>query len=547
MAGAQLARFDAKLLLPLSYALSRPALASWGVDKFVATVPFLLASIIGLHIFDRMLRALAASDEHGADALLSLISLAVQLAGSAALWLIAEVLALQGIKYMPIAAAAVTHETIFGLLGIGGTAVAFVLPRALRASRGGPRPWWLRWLGLVHLLLNRMLLLGGLLTSGGDDEPHSSPSIVGRQHSGSSPLVREGGGGGRYEDSSPPRGVLPAPTSLTPDTRSRGGTQGHAAMMAPPLHLQRSGSREQPPHVAESRRRPGELFGVRRAIKAAFFRAAGSLAEVGEGIEGDGGWDSDGGGGGGGNGNQIGRHPTSASGGGALRRARAGMRGESIVANTEAMTQLALAAKNDELERISAARAELLRGVAEVLAVLSRATQSHAASVSQQEQQAAQHQASGSNGHSSSTNGHGTANGHNDTHVTNGGSATNGSAANGVAAAGINSQPPSAPVISARERSLLNAALNAQAWLQSLLQSHSNEVHSHQRERRGSSPAVMADGHGGGGGVSNNRDDMMPMRGGGAHQADGLTWTSALGVEDVHAKLYRSDSRGGFS
>ena len=223
---AQLARFDAKLLLPLSYALSRPALASWGVDKFVATVPFLLASIIGLHIFDRMLRALAASDEHGADALLSLISLAVQLAGSAALWLIAEVLALQGIKYMPMSPPPSLMRPSSDCSALAGRPSPLCCRALYARARGGPRPWWLRWLGLVHLLLNRMLLLGGLLTSGGDDEPHSSPSRVGRQHSGSSPLVREGGGCGRYEDSSPPRGVLPAPTSLTPDTRSRGGLKG---------------------------------------------------------------------------------------------------------------------------------------------------------------------------------------------------------------------------------------------------------------------------------------------------------------------------------
>ena len=53
-------------------------------------------------------------------------------------------------------------------------------------------------------------------------------------------------------------------------------------------------------------------------------------------------------------------------------------RGLSIVANTEAMTQLALAAKNDELERITAARQDLVRGVAEVLGVLAAATQADA-------------------------------------------------------------------------------------------------------------------------------------------------------------------------
>ena len=164
-------------------------------------------------------------------------------------------------------------------------------------------------------------------------------------------------------------------------------------MVAAPAERQLSGDSGS----GERREDRRELFGVRRTVKAAFKRAAGGFL--------------------------IDDEPGSDH---ANRRLSFFRRGDSIVSSTEAFTETALAAKNDELralasknddlERVLAATRTLAPGVAEVLSLLSRATEAHAAA------------------HTAEAHG----------------------------------------AISSSHRSLLNAALQAQAALHSLLQEHTD-------------------------------------------------------------------------
>jgi hypothetical protein len=128
---------DATLLLPLSYAISRPALASLGVDLFVPVVPFLVIGAVLCRFADGVLHSLAQAEERRPDTLVCGLSLVCQLAGSASVWLVAEMVAVLGSLHLPAAAESVTSETVVGVFAVCGTAFAFVLPRVLRALRAG--------------------------------------------------------------------------------------------------------------------------------------------------------------------------------------------------------------------------------------------------------------------------------------------------------------------------------------------------------------------------------------------------------------------------
>ena len=460
-------KLDATLLLPLSYAVSRPLLTY--LDTGVA--PVLLFGAALFHFVEHVLQGLAHPDE-GPDALVCGLSLCFQLAGSASVWLLAETMVLHGSVHLPTTSA--SRETTFGVVALCGTALAFILPRLPRA-----RQLYRVLLALATHYL-RLLLLSMY---------HVMDTVA--------PLD-----GGTY--ASPQHASPSGPHALYDATEYSPRTPGNA--MTPPdarLSLGGGGGGELVGRHEEPSRR--ELFGVRRRIKAAFFRAAGSLAEEDEDEDED---------------DIVTPQRGTGGGAGAERSRRSIHTRGSIVANTEAMTQLALAAKNDELERISAARADLIRGVAEVLAVLTAATQAQA------------HESNGEKG---------------------GGGA---SASVGKGGGGAS--------LSSSHRSLLNAALHAQAWLQSLLLSHDpqmlNENGQVRPERRGSAPTstrystARADdgpgrapsGHAVGmaaasrglpGSLAGASQDLLDERSGCSVSAE-LTWTSALGVQDVHQRLY---------
>ena len=198
-----------------------------------------------------------------------------------------------------------------------------------------------------------------------------------------------------------------------------------------------------------------ELFGFRRRVRstaAAFGEIVNIVAGGGDGEDEDG----------------------NISAGGRRGRMRA-----SIVAKTEEMTQMALTAKNEELERLSAHKAELLAGVAEVLQLLSRATKLRAA-------------------------------GHH-----------------------------------AADQHLVNTCLQAQAWLRSLLRAHDAGGHDAAcRDAPGAGGAWEAEPGGGIAALPAAPDAIGPggmyPAGGGACAADEamLTWTSDMGAQDVHSRLY---------
>lgn len=516
-------KIDATLLLPLSYAVSRPLLTS-ALDFerfFLGIVPCLLLITAAAHLADRVLQGLTQADETP-DALVCGLSVVFQLVGSASLWLVAELIVLQSSSNVPIV---FSGETALGLLGLGGTALAFVLPRVLPGVRMGPlgalydviaspRRWWVRvhnWRGALLSIVYPGRLHTDMTSParaqaydpgvGAGDVGASSPAagswhhgdVVGAAHTPPEYGARAGGASCSVE-------------------RSGGGGYGGG----------RSGERVQ--------RR--ELFGVRRSIKAAFFRAAGSWGDDDYLAPGGGADDDD-------DDALMPRAcslPRGGSSGGLERRRM--MRGASIVANTEAMTQLALAAKNNELERMAAARQELVRGVGEVLDVLSKATEAH---------------------HAAHANGE----------------AADGSFKNGALNGALNG---ASSELSASHRALLNAALHAQAWLQTLLLTHDPAMPATDQggaaarpgsERRNgraaanASPTLAAVPHrqrdmpalapnasgipsglaqAGGGAAARVRGSApggceSAGVGGGSPASMELTWTSALGAQDVDQRL----------
>ena len=147
-----------------------------------------------------------------------------------------------------------------------------------------------------------------------------------------------------------------------------------------------------------------------------------------------------------------------------------------------------------------APQAELVAGVAEVLATLSRATTAHSELEKATAAEAAAATTAGSG--SGSTGGGGQASGMPEHH-----------------------------------RALLNACLQAQAWLQSLLHTHdggdttmapSRDAVTLQSDTPGLAPRGSSYGMAYAAATSDATDDN-----------DGnLTWTSATGAQDVHARLY---------
>ena len=95
-------RLDPTLLLPLSYAASRPILDSaLAVDHlFVGVVPLLLLGALFSHVAERVLRGLAPPEEKP-DALLYGLSFVFQIVGTTSVWLVAELVAVQGGAAMP--------------------------------------------------------------------------------------------------------------------------------------------------------------------------------------------------------------------------------------------------------------------------------------------------------------------------------------------------------------------------------------------------------------------------------------------------------------
>jgi hypothetical protein len=442
-------RLSAEVLLPMSFALSRPIHTMLSPEE--SHTGLLLVLFVVLHcmcrLFDRVLHGIAEAERP--DALVFTLSVIFQVLGSASMWLAAQNSVVLGSLHLPLTAASFTHETMLGLLGVAGTTFAFLLPRILRARRDGrllslAAPW--RWLELR----------GGVPSSGGGSPGNPEGDMFSPDSDAfSGDFSRAGGPAAALASNGDGFGS------------QRGFGDGAAAYGLTTSVAQQANELPAVGRRGEERR---ELFGVRRRMKA-LVRAAGSLVLDDKDEHTD---DDDGDGGGGG-----------AGGGGGGRDPR--RRGASIVAKTEAMAAISLAAKNDELERITAAKAELVAGISEVLTVLWGATQ---------------------------------------------------------AVEDARTHDDARSIVSS-QRQLLNAALQAQAWLQSLLQTH-GDGHEMEAPRTPTlrpvaprTPPMPPSAPGlapAGAGPVPHREPGQ--RGGSAQDEPAMTWTSALGVDDVHARLY---------
>jgi len=155
------------------------------------------------------------------------------------------------------------------------------------------------------------------------------------------------------------------------------------------------------------------------------------------------------------------------------------VRGESIVANTEEKIFAALATKNDELARISHQKSAVVGGLADVLALVSHATRQHPPTNSDKEE------------HGRVASGH---------------------------------------------RTLLSVCLQAQALLQNLLQEHGDrniDGRTGSLSRRSNISELASLGDTPGLAPSGMAASMS------VPTTQGLTWTGALGAQDVNARLYQ--------
>ena len=150
-------RLSAELLLPVSFAMSRSILTSLDGAAWSFNLALLLGATLLCRLVDGVLRNLMDIEAGGAyglaatspDALVYGLSMLLQLGGSAGVWSMAELLAgVAGSKLTAAAAVGFAPSTLVGLLGIGGTVLAFVLPRVLRAH---PNGWLQRIVGFRWL------------------------------------------------------------------------------------------------------------------------------------------------------------------------------------------------------------------------------------------------------------------------------------------------------------------------------------------------------------------------------------------------------------
>ena len=447
----------AELLLPLSYALSRPIV----VASRPSVLPIAIAVAVVVRHVDRILCGLLvpARADVRPDALFVGASLFLQLISSTSWWTAAEFIAILSGAQFPRVVTAVTHETIFGVLGAIATALAFLLPRAVRAwqaiqaAEGDARREEVsdivRLASFFSCFTSPLRWMQG--QAQGDEISAAAATGTG---------AGTGTGTAGWDWLSATSAASSSPRSHLNDAAGGSGgssTAGGGTLGTPPAPLNRSGALAANPTSGGSSGGEGrrELFGFRRRMRSIAMRATGSVEE------------DDGG---------------DLSGSERRRRRDGYHRGESIMANTEVMTQMALAAKNDELERLSVTKTELVAGIAEVLLLLSRATEQNNAAVV-----ASDSQLTNSSGH----------------------------------------------------RTLLSACLQAQALLQSLLQEHDDGTHAH----KGRSSAVTAAA--GSAVAAQHLAPSRPSEGaaslssgtGGAES--GLTWTGALGATDVSARLYQ--------
>ena len=340
--------FSAEVLLPLSYALSRPPLelCARGGCHLPTALPATAAAVA---IMCRMLELwlchqVVSRGERIGLGYRALVA-ALQLLGSTCLWLAAELAIRNGVGQMGagdllnelgIGTPLQSAQTLLGLCGIAGTALAFGLPHiwlpAVRMLTRLSRPWSLLC-SLARCVSRAATGAVGRLT-GGRGGAHASFTFKALR----SPKAGAGA------DVSP----VPAPVAdarrvgldafldaadIAAITREANLPPGRA-----PRQGQSRGRGEAPRARSESR----ELFGFRRRVRGAVGAAGAAL----DGVLRD-------------DFNELG-----------LGRGSS----QSIVANTEQMTQMALAAKNEELERLTTRQHKLLSSVADTLRLLHRVT-----------------------------------------------------------------------------------------------------------------------------------------------------------------------------
>ena len=483
-----------ELLLPLSFALSRTAVAragEWSQTMLMSLLSFTVAS----RYLDRFLRG---SPNHTLpNVVVVVLSLLVQLVGSVSWWFSADALVCLGSATVPALVRNMTSETIFGICGVAATCVAFMLPRALHirqyekappaatsgslTSNHGHRcgdgsnaslhtqlvmPW--PWPTVSQALLSpirrwRATALGATSLS---------------TFTGTSTVADSGG-------------ALAAGTNmLTPTPTPR--LDGHhlCSGAIPRTRLNSSAHATHALAVGETAlesivTRSAEKIG-RREIVAGFrhwgrlrlHQLCGARAPTDASLD----TNADGG-------VRGRRHWEGAD----VRRVQSRQpspflrRGESIFANTEEMTLAAIAAKNKELERIRAQRTALVAVIESVHFGLARATS---------EQQLAEAEA----------------------------------------------EPPAALCVA--HRALLGACLRAQATLQGVLQEHGEASHVGDEVT-----LSCCGGHLSGVLPPRSHADPLPPLDQRATRAVGkrrpagktdasLTWTGTLGAQEVSARLY---------
>lgn len=121
-----------ELSLPISWGLSR-IMASTGLEVLGPKLAFLLAIIIAfsIRIFEQLLFAIRLTNDSGAiDSSPQLLRALLQLSISANVWLTVDLAVRAATDRSRAADFSVSLQTLFGVLGIGATALAFSVPSA---------------------------------------------------------------------------------------------------------------------------------------------------------------------------------------------------------------------------------------------------------------------------------------------------------------------------------------------------------------------------------------------------------------------------------
>ena len=269
-------RLSAELLLPVSFAMSRSILTSLDGAAWSFNLALLLGATLLCRLVDGVLRNLMDIEAGGAyglaatspDALVYGLSMLLQLGGSAGVWSMAELLAgVAGSKLTAAAAVGFAPSTLVGLLGIGGTVLAFVLPRVLRAH---PNGWlqrivgfrWLRHqlgqphspLTPVHPPRSPMSDFSGAASARSEcSPPYSAGSVSARMASGGRRVISAA--------------ALPSPLTQCRRRTRRAGRRQHWALLAAAAL---AAAEAAPCRTAEA----AGSFGA-APVPAAFMRAAG--------------------------------------------------------------------------------------------------------------------------------------------------------------------------------------------------------------------------------------------------------------------------------